>query len=271
MNRRNKRPAAFILTSTNHGSMLVNRYDYQLVENGGYGVGYQLLQTSSFDHDEVDLVLQLLEWRKENYSEGVVALDCGANIGVHTIEWAKFMSGWGSVIAFEPQERIYYALAGNITVNNCFNARALWAAVGSENGIIRVPVPDYFMPSSFGSLEIIKSEHTEYIGQDIDYSDHKTQVTPLLAIDNLRLDRVDFIKIDIEGMEMDALFGAKETIRTMKPQLLIEKIKSNENDIKKFVSSLGYNTYSVGLNLLAIHTTDPVLLKLECDSVLQSN
>ena len=84
----------------------------------------------------------------------MVAIDCGANIGVHTVEWATAMTGWGSVVAIEAQERIYYALAGNIAINNCFNAIALHAAVSSETGIMQIPNPDYFTPSSFGSLEL---------------------------------------------------------------------------------------------------------------------
>jgi hypothetical protein len=89
------RPIAYILASTDHGSLLVNRHDYKLTQNGGYGVGYRLLNTSSFDHQEVDIVLRLLASRRADYGDGVVTIDCGANIGVHTIEWAKLMYGWG--------------------------------------------------------------------------------------------------------------------------------------------------------------------------------
>jgi FkbM family methyltransferase len=64
----------------------------------------------------------------------VVALDCGANIGVHSVEWARLMKDWGSVIAVEAQERVFYALAGNLTLQNCFNARAIWAAVSDTPG-----------------------------------------------------------------------------------------------------------------------------------------
>jgi FkbM family methyltransferase len=67
-----------------------------------------------------------------------VAIDCGANIGVHTTQWARLMTGWGRVVAFEPQERIYYALAGNIAINNCFNVRAIHAAVPSTPGTMRL-------------------------------------------------------------------------------------------------------------------------------------
>ncbi|HEX5392560.1 MAG TPA: FkbM family methyltransferase [Rhodocyclaceae bacterium] len=258
MKRSNLRPAAFVVTSTNHGSMLVNRHDYRLTDHGGYGVGYQLLNTSVFDPSEVDVARQLLEARRKTFGDGVVALDCGANVGVHTIEWAQFMFGWGNVISFEAQERIFYALTGNITLNNCFNARAIWAAVGKENGVIQVPIPDYFTPSSFGSLEIRKRENTEYIGQDVDYGEEKAQTTAMISIDGLNLKRLDFIKIDIEGMEMDALEGARNTIERFKPQLLIEKIKTNEIDLMNFLEPRGYTIFPLGINILAIHKDDPV-------------
>ena len=260
MRRSNRRPTAFVTLATNHGSMLVNRHDYHILPDGrgAYGVGHQLLGASCFDQGEVDFAVQMLDARRKNFGDGVVGIDCGANIGVHTIEWAQHMHGWGSVIAFEAQERIFYALAGNITMNNCFNARALWAAVGQEAGSIRVPIPNYFQPGSFGSLEIRKTARTEFIGQQIDYSEDKMQLTQMIAIDDLQLKRVDFVKIDIEAMEMDALMGGKKTIYECKPQLLIERIKTNEGDILKFVQDAGYKTFPMGGNLLAIHSSDPV-------------
>ena len=158
------RPVAFVLASTAHGSMILNRNDYQETPNGSFGVGYQLLKTSFFDPDEVDLALQLLGARREVFGDGVVALDCGANIGVHSVEWARSMHGWGSVVSFEAQERIFYALAGNIALNNCLNAKAVWCAVGSSCGEVRVPILDYNRASSFGSLEIRAASQNEYIG-----------------------------------------------------------------------------------------------------------
>jgi FkbM family methyltransferase len=252
------RPVAFVVAATNHGSLLVNRHDYRLSQTGGIGVGYQLLSNSAFDQEEVGTVMQLLEARRRDFGDGVVALDCGANIGVHTIEWARLMYGWGEVLAFEAQERIFYALAGNLAMNNCFNARAIWAAVGEKVGVIRVPVPNYLVPSSFGSLEIRPAERNEFIGQPLDYSDAKTMQTQMLSIDALNLPRLDFIKIDIEGMEMEALRGAEQSIRKLKPQLLIEKIKSNESEISEFLRSMAYRIFPLGINLLAVHEGDPV-------------
>lgn len=105
------------------------------------------------------------------------------------------MHGWGEVVAIEAQERIFYALAGNLTMNNCFNARAIWAAVGETEGEIGVPVPDYFKASSFGSLEIRQTDKTEFIGQQIDYTENKLIRTRMLSIDSLGLDRIDFTTV----------------------------------------------------------------------------
>lgn len=256
---KNLRPIAFVLASTNHGSMLVNRHDYRLTQDGGgYGVGYQLLNTSAFDPMEINFAVQLLMSRKQNFGDGVVAIDCGANIGVHTIEWAQAMHGWGEVIAFEAQERIYYALAGNIALNNCFNAKAIFAAVGASDGEILVPLPNYFSASSFGSLEIRKKSTTEFIGQEIDYTEENCVRTEMMSIDKLKLKRLDFIKIDIEGMEMEALLGGEKSINENKPILMIEKIKSDEGELHKFVEKFGYQIFPLGINLLAVHKDDPV-------------
>jgi len=262
--KKNLRPVAFVLASTNHGSLLVNRFDYRLIQGrGGYGVGYQILNTSAFDSGEIDFAVQLLISRKKNFGDGVVAIDCGANIGVHTIEWAQAMYGWGEVLAFEAQERIYYALAGNIALNNCFNAKAILAAIGSKSGEIHVPQPDYFSPSSFGSLDIKKTDSTEFIGQKIDYSEESCVKVEMMTIDQLGLKRLDFIKIDIEGMEVEALIGAEKSIREFKPQLMIERIKSSEAEIRNFLSKFSYEIFEFGLNFLALHREDPELNNIQ--------
>ncbi len=102
------RKLAFVLASSDHGTMIVNRFDYRMLDSQqGYGVGFQILETASFDPSEVRLVVDLLAIRRKHYGDGVLAIDCGANIGVHTIEWAKSMADWGSVLSIEAQERIY--------------------------------------------------------------------------------------------------------------------------------------------------------------------
>src|ERR1700679_1650413 len=118
-------------------------------------------------------------------------------------------------MAFEAQEKIFYALAGNVVINNCLNVSARYCAVGENCAPIDVPEPDYLVPSSFGSFELRKTDSNEFIGQTIDYQ--KTKAVPQISIDSLRLRRLDLIKIDVEGMEEDVLKGATESIAAHLP------------------------------------------------------
>jgi FkbM family methyltransferase len=232
--------------------MIVNRNDFAQGSGSTYGVGHQLLSNSSYDPSEIDLAILLLAAKLKRYGNGVVGLDCGANIGVHTVEWAHALDGVGQVIAIEAQERIFYALAGNIAINNCSNAHAIWAAVGAEEGTILVPVPDYSQPASFGSLEIRRTATTENIGQKIDYAADKCASVRLMTIDSLDLARLDLLKIDIEGMEMEALTGAADTIARHRPHVIIEAIKADRQQIAWFLSQRGYQINYHGLNIVAL-------------------
>jgi FkbM family methyltransferase len=258
------RPIAFVLAATDHGSMIVNRFDQQLTGPGlGYGTGFQLLNKASYDAHEVDLMLKMLDLRREHYGDGVVAVDCGANIGVHTVEWAKHMTGWGVVLAFEAQERIYYALAGNIAINNCFNARAVHAAVANQTGAMKMPKPDYLTHSSFGSLELKKRDNTEFIGQPIDYSEENMVDVRTVHLDSLNFPRLDLLKIDVEGMELEVLAGAAKSIGDKHPMLLVESAKTDAQALRARLENLGYSVIPSGFNLIVIHKDDRCLAHIK--------
>jgi FkbM family methyltransferase len=253
-------PVAFILASTDHGSMIVNRFDYKATASGGaFGVGLQLLTSSTYQRAEVNLATRLLDMRRRHFGDGVMLLDVGANIGVFTVAWSKHMAGWGHVVAIEAQERIYYALAGNIAINNCFNARAIHAVATTQCGTERVPVPDYSKPGSFGSLELRPSEQAENIGQPIDYRDHKLTDVVAVSIDSLAMRRVDLIKIDVERMELEVLEGARGTIAEHHPILIVEKLKTDTGLLRGFLDGCNYKYFSVGMNLVAVHPSDPCI------------
>jgi FkbM family methyltransferase len=247
------RPQAYTLVSTDHGSMIVNRFDYKMIDEAhGYGVGFQLLNTGQYDMQEINLAKFILNRRLQNYGPGVVAIDCGANIGVHTIEWAKMLHQQGTVIAFEPQEAVYYALCGNIALNNCFNVSAYNSAVSDKSDLMDMPKPNYFQPSTFGSMELKQKEGSEDIGQEL----KETTKVESVALSNLPLNRCDFIKIDVEGMEFEALDGAQGLIELCKPVMLIEFIKVDKDKLEKRLADSGYSAYQFGGNFLAIHESD---------------
>jgi FkbM family methyltransferase len=256
-----KRPSPFVVLSTSHGTLITNKNDFKMIDaTRGFGVGWQLFTNGCFDPDEVGTAVKLLNMRHRHFGDGVVGLDCGANLGVHTIEWAKALHGRGKVIAFEAQERIYYALAGNIAINNCFNASAIHGALGATDGFLDMPVPNYLQPSSFGSLELRQTAKSEFIGQTIDPS-HNQRVR-MLCIDSLNLDRIDFMKIDVEGMELEVLAGANKSIEKHKPVMLIESIKTDKPALIQFLHERDYKTFPLGINIVAVHSQDPTLQQI---------
>ena len=251
-----QRKIAFVLAATDQGTYLVNRFDYKQTGETAYGVGYELLETAAREPEEVNTAMTLLSLRRDYFGDGVVGIDCGANIGLHAISWARKMTGWGQVIAIEAQERIYYALCGNITLNNVFNAQARHAAVSREVGGMRIPVPNYLAPASFGSLELQRTTN-EHVGQDIDYSQEAGSDVAMISLDSMKLPRVDLIKIDVEGMELDVLAGATEILTHLKPCLLIERLKTNERTLFALLASYGYQLLPMGINVIAVHESDP--------------
>lgn len=251
---------AFIVASTAHGTMIINRFDYNSDKfgNPSYGVGLSLLENGQFEEDDIKLFNNILSIQRKIKGDGVVAFDAGANIGVYTIEWSKHMRGWGEVISIEAQERVFYALAGNIAINNCSNAQVHNFALSDSNTTIKIPKPDYTIPASFGSLELIKSDRNEYIGQYISYKDDEMVSVNTRSIDSFSLNRLDFMKIDVEGMEIAVLNGAVKTISNLRPVMFIEHIKTDKAALLKFLVSMDYIALEFGMNTLALHKEDPI-------------
>jgi FkbM family methyltransferase len=264
MAKGSNRKVAFVLASSDHGAMIVNRFDYHMVDaDRGFGVGFDLLNTSAFDPAGVELTTSLLNLRRRHFGDGVTAIDCGANIGVFTLECARAMTGWGNVIAIEAQERVFYALAGNIAINNAFNARAIFAAASDQSGMMKAPQLDHTRPASFGSVEIKRREHTEFAGQTIDYDAPGAVEIPCMTLDSLGLSRVDLVKIDVEGMEMNVLAGATALIGKHRPAMVVEYVKSDAEKLRQWLAALDYRVLVSGINLVAIHNGDPGLASIQ--------
>jgi FkbM family methyltransferase len=252
-----KYKVAFVLGSTAHGTMILNHLDRQTMQEQTYGVGYELLRDSSYEFKECEVLCQLLEQRRRHFGDGVIVVDAGANIGTHTVSLARAMTDWGEVIAFEPQERIYYALCGNIAINNTFNAWAINNALGASDGTMQIPSVDYQRAASYGSLELaIAAQHASaYHGENVDIT--------VRRLDSFNLPRIDLLKLDIEGMELEALKGARNTIAEHAPILFIEVLKQNIEEVQKTLNTYGYHYGPISRNLIAVHQDDPTLTSIK--------
>lgn len=249
-----KQKIPFVLVSSVHGTVILNRLDWRRLSDthNEFGVGTDILTHGEFDLDLISMTGGLLQAARDRRGPGVMALDVGANIGIYTIEWARLMTDWGVVLSFEPQERIYYALAGNVAINNLFNAKVFNKAIGDRCKVIEIPAPDYQQPGQFGGLNL---QGKTDIGQKIE----GRAPIEMVSIDSIGLNRVDFIKIDVEGMEPEVIAGAFATLRRDRPYLLVEWHICGKEAIEKPLAALGYETVTIGMNLICAPKGDAVL------------
>ncbi len=157
-------------------------------------------------------------------------LDIGANIGCHTVFMAQAMQNSGWIIAIEPQRLTFQLLCANVALNSLFNVQCLNNAVGDSEGTIVVPVLNPASEQNFGGLDLRQHEEGETVKK--------------ITVDSLDLHRFQFIKLDVEGMEIMALTGARETISKCKPVLYVENDREeNSEGLIRLIASYNYRMY----------------------------
>ncbi len=130
---------------------------------------------------------------KEIIKKGDVVIDIGANIGYYSVLFSKLVGRKGRVYAFEPLPKNFSLLLKNLKVNNCSNVSAFNCAVSSTNGIATFRYNKRYLGG--GSLSY-KEEHTDSF-----------EVMTIKLDDFIK--KADFVKMDIEGHEPEALKGMK--------------------------------------------------------------
>lgn len=135
--------------------------------------------------------------------------DLGANCGFHTITMSKLVGSSGKVISFEPQRFIFQQLNGNVFINGLQNVYAFNAAVGDEDKLISINTPDYNKIGNIGDTHI-------------ENNSNGNEKMNMVALDSLNISNVKFIKLDIQGCELHALRGCKNTILKSRPIMIIE-------------------------------------------------
>jgi len=204
-----------IVKQCRYGNMIINRRDRW--------VGDSLDIYGEFSESEVEVFRKYIK-------PGDLVLDVGANIGAHTVALSHLVGDSGIVVAFEPERYNYYTLCGNLAMNNIKNVVAFQQAVGEKAGTINVPYIDNPHNSNYGALEL-----------DQDYSTIPHYKVPCITLDSLHLEKCNFIKMDVEGMEKFALMGCVETIKKFHPIMYLEDDRENKSkELREFIGTLGY-------------------------------
>lgn len=140
-------------------------------------------------------------------------------------------------------------LCGTIAINGIVkNVYCHHNAVSNtDNETIEIALPDYDTANSFGSLEIIEPRNSD--NQNI-VKTH-TEKIKTISIDSFE-EKIDLIKIDIEGMEDKALLGARKTISAHRPVCFVEVLKTDKEFVIDYFRNLRYVGYLKGSDLIVI-------------------
>jgi FkbM family methyltransferase len=158
---------------------------------------------------------------KCNYpSKGDVIFDCGAHVGNCAIIFSRLVGKTGLVISLEPFEEAFSLLDKRLQRLKLDNVIAI--KKGLWNQPLQLPVT-VLSNTLFSRIDPEKiSEFSE--------SDTTIKVTTIdRVVEELKLTRLNMIKMDIEGAEIEALQGAVHTLETLKPDLAVASYHNRDN------------------------------------------
>lgn len=146
-------------------------------------------------------------------SPGDVFVDIGANVGLYTLKAARLVGPNGRVLALEPGAEAYRHLVSNLALNAFDWVTALKVAASDSEGeavLHHVPLGDD--PQAFSLVANARAVEGETV----------RTVTLDQLVREQGLDRVDVIKVDVEGAEPMVITGAADTLARLKPAVIFE-------------------------------------------------
>jgi FkbM family methyltransferase len=190
----------FTVIESVYGPFVVNRHCAYQAEH--------LIKTGRPHIDEeVQKILAIVA----TLPDGAVFVDAGANIGLVSLPVAQALAPrGGTVLAFEAQRLMAYALGGAAALNDLINLHVFHKGLGAEVKVEMTGMLDYGAPQDFGTYSLLNQG-----GQ-------RSERLEIVTVDSLDLPRLDFLKIDVEGMEVEVMQGAAASIARWRPWLWVE-------------------------------------------------
>jgi FkbM family methyltransferase len=201
------------------GRFLIGKNDHAVVRRGGFkwdldlreGIDFAIYLLGAFEKSTVATLQRLVEL-------GDVVLDIGANIGAHTLSLARSAGPTGHVFAIEPTDFAFTKLKRNIALNPEFEARihaSQVLLVGEPNAPRQ---PEIYASWPLKTEDCVHPKH----GGRLAVTRHAAVKTLDDFFRGLGLDRLDVIKMDVDGHEYPVLKGGANTLARFQPTLVME-------------------------------------------------
>ncbi|MBR5402350.1 MAG: FkbM family methyltransferase [Treponema sp.] len=160
-----------------------------------------------------------------------IFIDIGANIGNHSLYFFNECHA-ASSYCFEPVKDTFKILEKNISLNNLTNKAHLYnIALGQKKGRASL---SYYNSYNIGMAKLSNDSEGEY---------------QVVSLDELKINaNIKFIKIDVEGFELDVIQGMVQTLERYSPYIMIEIRHNLFNDIDSLLKKLGYKRFEINQN-----------------------
>lgn len=191
--------------------------------------------------------LPTINYIKKNIKPNMTILDIGGNVGLMTLVFANQLKKTGKVFTFEPEPNNFSKLQHNIKLNEFSNIVLNQVAVSDSNSVLK-----FFLSTgnNFGVHSLIYNE-------DLDQNFIEV---PTVKIDDFvlknNISKVDMIKIDVEGAELDVINGMRDLLKRDKPILILEVVSKylksrglSSSEFKRTMNAeFGYTPYTPNVN-----------------------
>jgi FkbM family methyltransferase len=170
---------------------------------------------------------------------GMTVVDVGANLGLYSLAMAEMTGPTGRVISFEPDPDLYSLLRGNCEINNAGNVEAIQSALGRNSDKMTL----HRLTLNSGGNHLGSGERVSF-GRPV--------TVEVAVFDSLFPGvRPDFIKVDVQGWELNVLRGMERTLSDADPVIFLEfwpeglrRAGSRPEEMFSMVRELGFRLYS---------------------------
>jgi FkbM family methyltransferase len=196
-------------------------------------IGASLFLNGNFELKEIEFFSKKLSQIKTP-----TIIDVGSNIGLHSISWARDIHD-AKIISIEPSPITSELLKKNINANKLSKKiTVVTKAISNKQGNL-----DFYHceDDAYSSLKDTKRKKVKKIFKiEVDTLDN--------IVDQLKLSKVDFIKIDVEGFDSEVIEGGVKTINFYKPDIFIEIYKGSNSNSEPYKTinmllKIGYYAY----------------------------
>ncbi|GAA0259772.1 FkbM family methyltransferase [Rhodanobacter caeni] len=207
-------------------------------------IGSQIQAGITYEQPVLEIIASII---KSRLCPDAIAFDVGSNIGNHAIRLSKLFK---RVYSFEPNLSSYYAQLANITANHIGNINVYNFGLSDKAEIAEMRIP---REDNIGTARFSLHNETHTLDPLHDKEQKSISLPPaklvvgdaFISESKLANENINFVKVDVEGMELNVLGGLHECLLSQHPVICLEALSSAFADkIIRYLESLGYTHFS---------------------------